>query len=57
MDEAKPTESVEVGLIDQFIEMHVGAYELKEEVYATLLQKLLMNRVNNAAWQYDQASG
>ena len=50
VDQAKPKEAHEVGLIDQFIALHAGVYQLESEKYETLLHKLLMNRINNAAW-------
>lgn len=56
IDNSAPSEETEVGLIDQFIGMHASVYQLPDEAYDRLLTKLLLNRINNAAWQYELAS-
>ena len=56
IEESQPTEAKEVALIDQFIGLHATVYQLPDEAYDRLLNKLLMNRINNAAWQYEAAS-
>ena len=56
IDSSAPAEQAEVALIDQFIGMHATVYQLPGEAYDRLLTKLLLNRINNAAWQYEQAS-
>ena len=56
IDSSAPSEQAEVALIDQFIGLHATVYQLPDEAYDRLLTKLLMNRINNAAWQYEQAS-
>ena len=56
IDSASPIEATEVGLIDNFIGLHASVYKLPGEQYDRLLQKLLFNRINNAAWQYNLAS-
>ena len=56
LENSGPAEQSEVALIDQFIGLHAAVYQLPDEGYDRLLTKLLMNRINNAAWQYEQAS-
>lgn len=56
IDSSSPDETAEVALIDTFIGLHATVYSLPDEAYDRLLTKLLMNRINNAAWQYEQAS-
>ena len=56
IDSSSPFEADEVALIDEFIGLHASVYQLPGEVYDRLLSKLLLNRINNAAWQYEQAS-
>lgn len=56
IDKSAPSEPAEVALIDQFIGLHATVYRLPGEAYDRLLTKLLLNRINNAAWQYEQAS-
>lgn len=51
-----PVEKEEVQLIDKFIETYASVYQLPEPVFSELLEKILSNRINNAAWQYDKAS-
>ncbi len=45
-----PNEKEEVQLIDKFIETYASVYSLPEPLFAELIERILSNRINNAAW-------
>jgi hypothetical protein len=51
-----PKEKEEIQLIDKFIEIYASVYHLPDPAFSELLEKILSNRINNAAWQYEKAS-
>jgi hypothetical protein len=51
-----PQEKEEIALIDRFIETYAGVYSLPEPLFSELIERILSNRINNAAWQYEKAS-
>ena len=53
IDQSNPKEKDEVDMIDRFIGHHASIYKLPDERYDSLLNKILLNRINNAAWQYE----
>jgi hypothetical protein len=45
-----PNEKEEVALIDKFIETYASVYQLPEPLFVELLERILTNRINNAAF-------